>query len=130
MDAISLEKANYVIAHYSNLLTLPEKAALRHLRSNVKLENVNDDKLTGMYYRAGWLSDNLEILNHLNNGYLQFIVSCSQRILKDNPGEVYAPFVTNLPERHKQSNADVAVMIGIKYTKQACFSIKVIWLIY
>lgn len=89
MDAISLEKANYVIAHYSILLTLPEKAALRHHRSNVKLENVNDDKLTGMYYRAGWLSDNPEVLNHLNNGYMQFIVSCSQRILKDNPGEVY-----------------------------------------
>ena len=88
MSAISLEKANYIIAHYSNLLTLPEKLALKHHRSTIKLENANDDKLTGMYYRAGWLSDNPDVLNLLNNGYLEFIVNCSQRILKDNPNEV------------------------------------------
>jgi hypothetical protein len=70
MDAISLEKANYIIAHYSNLLTLPEKRALKHHQSTIKLEDANDDKLTGMYYCAGWLSDNPEVLNYLSNGYL------------------------------------------------------------
>jgi hypothetical protein len=88
MDAITLEKANYIIAHYSNLLTSSEQLALRHYRSIIKLENVND-KSTDMYYRIGWLSDNSEILKYLDHGYEQFIVNCFERILKEAPDDVF-----------------------------------------
>lgn len=39
MDEITTEKADYIIAYYSDLLTLHEVKALRHHRSTIKLED-------------------------------------------------------------------------------------------
>ncbi|BAU52413.1 hypothetical protein [Mucilaginibacter gotjawali] len=36
MDLITAEKATYVISYFSDLLTAPEKQALRHHRSTIK----------------------------------------------------------------------------------------------
>jgi hypothetical protein len=89
MDSITIEKADYIIAYYSNLLTLHEQKALRHHRSTLKLDGAKDVSLTRMYLKTGWLSDDPLILNYLSEGYIQFILKCSERILKDNPDEVY-----------------------------------------
>ncbi len=89
MDAITIEKADYIIKFYSNLLTLQEAKALRHYRSTIKLDNAKDAGLTRMYLKTGWLSDDPQILNYLNEGYVQFTLNCAERILKNNPDKVY-----------------------------------------
>mgnify|MGYP001554884795 FL=1 len=89
MGNITIEKAGYIIACYSDLLTLQEQKALRHHRSTLKLADVKDARLTGMYLKTGWLSDDPLILNYLSEGYVQFILRCAERIIKDNPDKVY-----------------------------------------
>lgn len=89
MDAVTIEQATYIFAYYTNLLTAAERVTLRHYQSTIKLENTGNEKLLNMYQRVGWMSDNPEVLNYLKDGYLQFIINCSQRILQDNPGKVF-----------------------------------------
>lgn len=89
MDEITIEKADYIIAHYSNLLTLPEKKALRHHVSTLKLEGVDKPSLTQMYLKTGWLTDDPLILNYLGEGYTQFILNCAERILRENPEKIF-----------------------------------------
>jgi hypothetical protein len=84
------EQANYVIDHYSILLTIEEKAALKHYRSTLKLEETPDDaSRKNMYYKAGWLSAHPKVLSLLDQGYSQFITNCATRILNDNYADVY-----------------------------------------
>ncbi|WP_462267366.1 hypothetical protein [Mucilaginibacter sp.] len=89
MANITIEKADYIIAYYSNLLTLQEATALRHHRSTLKLEHVKNPAMVRMYYNKGLLSDDPIILNSLTNGYVQFILNCVGRILHDNPDQVF-----------------------------------------
>ncbi len=88
MDDITIEKADYIVNYYSHLFTLNEKKALRHHRSTIKLEGAQNVTLTRMYLKTGWLSDDPLILNYLNDGYVQFILSCAKRVLNDHPEEV------------------------------------------
>lgn len=89
MNNITIEKADYIISYYRNLLTLQEQKALRHHQSTLKLDDAKDVRLTRLYLKTGWLSDDPLILNYLNEGYIQFILKCAERILKDNPDKVY-----------------------------------------
>ncbi|RYD88145.1 MAG: hypothetical protein EOP54_27730 [Sphingobacteriales bacterium] len=86
---MTIEKADYIIAYYSTLLTLDEKKALRHHQSTIKLEGITDVRLTRMYLKTGWLSDDPLILNYLGEDYVQFILNCAERILKDDPDKVF-----------------------------------------
>lgn len=88
MSDITIEKADYIIAYYSDLLKLPETKALRHHRSTLKLED-KDVRLTRIYLKTGWLTDDPLILNYLNEGYIQFVLKCAERILKENPKAVF-----------------------------------------
>ena len=89
MDSITIEKADYIIAYYMELMNLEERKALRHHISTFKLEGTADGRLTRMYLKTGWLTDDPLILNYLGEGYVQFTLNCAERILKDNPNEVF-----------------------------------------
>jgi hypothetical protein len=89
MCGITIEKADYIMAYYSNLLTLQEAKALRHHRHALKAESAKDVRLTRMYLKIGWLTDDPVALNYLNEGYIQFILNCSERILRDRAGDVF-----------------------------------------
>lgn len=89
MDGITTEKADHIITYYSDLMNWEERKALRHHRSTLKLDDAKDVQLTRMYLKTGWLSDDPLILNYLNEGYIQFMLNCAARILKDNPDKVY-----------------------------------------
>jgi hypothetical protein len=89
MDAITIETADYIIAYYSDLLTPDEKKALRHFRSTTKLEEAKDLRLTRMYLKTGWLSDDPLILNYLSDGYIQFTLNCAKRVLTECPDKVF-----------------------------------------
>ncbi len=88
MEEIPIEKAAYIIAYFDKLLTPPEKQALRHHISTIKTEGVNNESKIKVYYKTGRLSDDPEILKYLENGYDQFIINCSKRILQENPNDV------------------------------------------
>ncbi|HVW98178.1 MAG TPA: hypothetical protein VHA56_19560 [Mucilaginibacter sp.] len=92
MADITNEKAEYIIRFYSSLLTSQEASALRHHRSTIKLEGINTTPLTRTYLKVGWLSDDPAILNYLNEGYMQFLLNCAQRILADHPDKIYFNF--------------------------------------
>jgi hypothetical protein len=89
MSDITIEKANYIIAYYPGLMTLPEHKALRHHVSTLKLEDAKNVRLTRMYLKTGWLSDDPMILNYLSEGYIQFVLNVAARILKETPGKVF-----------------------------------------
>jgi hypothetical protein len=90
MNGNAIEKAKYIITHYSNLLTPDEIKALRHLRSTIKLEDAKDERLSKMYYKTGWLSSEPAILQLLADGEDQFMLNCAERILKDSPEKVFS----------------------------------------
>ncbi|MGF7041049.1 hypothetical protein [Mucilaginibacter lappiensis] len=90
MAATTAERANYIIIHYLGMLTEHEMEALKHHRHPLKLRELPDGELrTKIYLRNQWLSDEPEILKQLDKGYVQFILNCAERILKDNPDKVY-----------------------------------------
>ncbi|MBB6129727.1 hypothetical protein [Mucilaginibacter lappiensis] len=53
MGDITIEKADYIIAHYTDLLTLAERKALRHHVSTIKLEGTADGRLSRLYLKTG-----------------------------------------------------------------------------
>ncbi|MEN0052388.1 MAG: hypothetical protein AAGC65_01900 [Mucilaginibacter sp.] len=90
MDGITPEKANYIITHYSGMLTEQELEALKHLRHSLKLRELPDSGLrTNIYLRQRWLSNNPEILKQLDGGYVQFTLNCAKRILNKNFEKIY-----------------------------------------
>ncbi len=66
-----------------------EKKALRHHQSTIKLDGASDVSLTRMYHKKGWLTDDPAVLNYLKDGYIQFVLTCAERILADHPDEVF-----------------------------------------
>jgi rRNA maturation endonuclease Nob1 len=42
-----------------------------------------------MYLKIGWLSDDPSILSYLNEGSIQFILNCAERISKENPDMLF-----------------------------------------
>ncbi|TWR27144.1 hypothetical protein FPZ42_08925 [Mucilaginibacter achroorhodeus] len=89
MQTLTEEQADYVMAHYSSLLNLPEQRALRHYKSEVKIEGPDAERLKRVYMRTGWLTDDPVILSYLREGYVKFTLNCANRIVRDNPDKVF-----------------------------------------
>ena len=89
MNEIDQETANYIIAHFSDLMNPDEKLALRHQRSLIKFDGDDFVRRKNLYYKYGWLSDDPEVLKLLNDGPDQFMINCAIRILRDSPGKVF-----------------------------------------
>jgi hypothetical protein len=84
------EEVNYIISHYSDLLNLNEKRALKHHRSSLKLQDMPDGEIRRQFYlRNDWLTDDLEILNYLSEGYVQFIITIAENVLKNHSDKVF-----------------------------------------
>jgi hypothetical protein len=90
MEPVTPEKANYIIKHYMRLLTEPEMIALKHNRHSLKLREMPDSEMrTKIYLRNQWLTDEPEILAQLDEGYVKFILNCTERVLKEQTNEVF-----------------------------------------
>ncbi|WP_454802065.1 hypothetical protein [Mucilaginibacter phyllosphaerae] len=90
MESVTPEIANYIIIHYLGLLTEPEMIALKHHRHSLKLRELPDSELRNkIYLRNQWLTDEPEILAQLDEGYVEFILNCAERVLRDNPNKVF-----------------------------------------
>ncbi|UOE46993.1 hypothetical protein MTO98_21545 [Mucilaginibacter sp. SMC90] len=87
---MTAEEVNYIISHYSDLLNLNEKRALKHHRSSLKLQDMPDGEIRRqLYLRNNWLTDDPEILNYLSEGYVQFIITTAENVLKNHPGKMF-----------------------------------------
>jgi hypothetical protein len=89
MESLNRETANYIITYFSELMTPPEKAALRHQHSLIKLEGDENDQRTKLYYRRGLLSTDPYVLDLLSAGPDQFMIKCAERILNEHPKKVH-----------------------------------------
>ncbi len=95
MESIDKKTAHYIVLYFGNLMTGVERLALRHSRSTFKLDGVENEKLTKVYYKAGWLSPDLEVLKLLEDGDDQFMINCAERILKENSDKVFLNYCPN-----------------------------------
>jgi hypothetical protein len=117
MPDITIEQADYIIAYYPGLMNLPKKKALRHHVSTLKLEDAKNERLTRMYLKTGWLSDDPMILNYLSEGYIPFVLNLAASILKETPDKVFFNLCLQCGKlvRHRRlSSAGFAGLIGIK----------------
>jgi len=105
MDEIDAETANYIVTYYSNLLSLEEKIAFRHVNSLQKLSDESNPNLEKMYRKQGWLTDNEIVLDLLRDGYDAFEIRVANRILKENSNKV---FLNNCPKCGKLARTPMA----------------------
>ena len=89
MENLNRETAHYIITYFSELMTLLEKAALKHQHSLIKLDGDENERRTELYYRRGLLSNDPEVLDLLSAGPEEFMIKCAERILKEHPNKVY-----------------------------------------
>lgn len=94
---VDSQTAKYIINYFPNLLTDLERMAIRHSGSIYKLENLISDNanLIKIYREKGWLTSDQNVLNLLEGGYKQFELNTANRILSQNPNEV---FFNNCPK--------------------------------
>jgi hypothetical protein len=99
MDEMTVEVANYIIKYYFDLLSVQQKAALKHHRHALKLNNMPQNEIRQqLYEKFNWLADDPKVLSFLDEGYINFILNCAHQILKDYPDQVYINFC---PQCHK-----------------------------
>ncbi len=72
-------------------MTEKEHLALRHIRSEFKLDYKTDDssKMANIYRRKGWLTDDKEALNLIKNGAEEFRKSVAERIIRERKSDLY-----------------------------------------
>jgi len=83
---MDIEKVDYIIRYFSNLMTDDEKLALKHQMymskssDNTTLGNMNDKKK--------WINNDPQITTLLKDGYEMFKTKIVKRIMNETPGKV------------------------------------------
>ncbi len=85
------EEADFLIAHYSRLLTGKEQVAYKHLLHDEKL-SANDnpgtrERMRAMLLRVGWLSDSKEVLTLFEHGISAFRQLIAAKLYAEHGGE-------------------------------------------
>jgi hypothetical protein len=77
------------VRHHANLLTLTQKKALKHYQHSLRLaDNSDHDRMTLMYTRNKWLSEEPEIFSQLDGGFSNFIITCSKQLLSKHSDDI------------------------------------------
>lgn len=97
------DTAKYIVCYFSELLTNSERAAIKHTHSMIKLdveeiERNSNSTLLNIYKKKGWISEDIEILNLLKDGYDNFEIRVAERIMSEHSKEV---FLNNCPNCNK-----------------------------
>lgn len=86
------DTANYIVTYFSNLLTVEEKLAFKHISSFIKLDLKNqpdrNDSLVQVYRRRGWISSEPAVLDLIKDEEEAFKRRVAERILKEHPEKV------------------------------------------
>lgn len=85
------QEIDYLISHYSSLLTGKERVAYKHLLHDAKLA-ANDnaetrERMRAMLLRVGWLSDSEEVLILFEKGIPAFRQLIAARLYAEHGGE-------------------------------------------
>jgi hypothetical protein len=88
------ELIDYIIDHYSGLLSTKEKAAQKHYHATLKTDNISDSPLREMMLRQ-WGTKDKETLDLLDNGYEEFKRLSANKILREHKDKI---FVNNCPK--------------------------------
>lgn len=97
------EISHYIIRYFSDLLTDHEKLALRY---HMYADNVKEDSaMRKMMIKRGWITQNEDAINLLQNGYEEFELEVAKRIMKEEPEKV---FFNNCPVCHKLARTPYA----------------------
>lgn len=84
---MELEEVDYIMNHYFHLMTIKEKTAWKHWATNYKIDNGNYESEEQMETRrrlsinTGWLTQDKEILEMLEDGVDEFRRKTAERIL-------------------------------------------------
>jgi carbamoylphosphate synthase small subunit len=88
------ELIDYIITHYSELLSIREKAAQKHFLATKKAEKfTSQDFKNKIMYDLG--SKDAEVLKLVSNGYEEFKRISAENILKEHKDNV---FINNCPK--------------------------------
>ena len=101
------ETAKYIITYFSNLLTDAEKMAIKHTHSIYKRGDSAGENTswTRIYKKAGWITDEQNVLDLLKGGFEQFELNVANRILSENADSV---FLNNCPKCGKLTKTPYA----------------------
>lgn len=87
---MDLEKAQYIINYFSELLSIEERSAIRHTNHSIKTEDSLDNpRVRNIYVKHGWISEDQKVLHLLLNGYDNFQIQIAKRILDQNADKVF-----------------------------------------
>lgn len=103
---MDIEKAEYIINYFSELLTLEERLAIRHTHHSIKVDDSLDNpRLRNIYLKHGWITEDQKMLHLLINGFDNFQIQTAKRILEQNAGKV---FFNNCPQCGKLARTPIA----------------------
>ncbi|WP_342644522.1 hypothetical protein [Mucilaginibacter sp. CSA2-8R] len=89
MSYSEIELADYIVKHYSELLSLSQKMILKQYRHSLKLADRADrERLISIYTRSKWLSGEPETFAQLDGGYSNFIINCSKELLSKHGADI------------------------------------------
>ncbi len=81
------ETSHYIRNYFGHLMTDHEKLALQyHMYMDKTEENAHMRKIM---VNRGWITEQPDIIAHLNNGYEEFELSVARRIMKEAPDKVF-----------------------------------------
>ena len=92
------ELARYIVKYFTILLTDKEKLGLKHLRSNYKIEHLDNrddiDQRVRAYKKIGWLTEDKDVLELVKGGQDELDKKIAERILAEHADKV---FINNCP---------------------------------
>jgi len=87
---VDKEKVEYIINFFNHLLTAEERMAIKHTNSIFKLENgFKSESSQKMFKKLNWITEDKNVLNLLEDGYENFQIKVANRILEQNPEEIF-----------------------------------------
>lgn len=92
MEPLNNKKIYYVFTYFGYLMTDNEKMAWRHYTSVFKMgDSTAEQKAarTRLLLKKGWMTDNPEVLQLLDNGIDAFKERTVRRLLSERSGEVF-----------------------------------------
>lgn len=88
------QEANYIITYFPRLMTTSERIANSHHLFSSKLGNPEDyksikhyEKRKDFFKKRNIITDDLEILKFLENGYGDFVLKTAKRIKRESPNQ-------------------------------------------
>jgi hypothetical protein len=84
---MTTEEVDYIINHFNNLISEPERIAMKH---HFYADEIDGSSLRKRWYlERKWITEDLEILKLLDGGYEQLRLRAAENALKNHPDKVY-----------------------------------------